>query len=86
MTSGLLTRVVPPAALGSRKAVHLLERNVLVARRIWLIVFSGFFEPLFYLFAVGVGIGELVGEVTGPGGVAVEYAAFVAPACWGRRP
>ena len=83
MTSGLLTRVVPPAALGSRKAVHLLERNVLVARRIWLIVFSGFFEPLFYLFAVGVGIGELVGEVTGPGGVAVEYAAFVAPGLLG---
>jgi lipooligosaccharide transport system permease protein len=51
-----------------------------VARQIWLIIASGFFESVFYLFAVGVGIGELVGDVAGPGGRPVEYAAFVAPA------
>ena len=28
----------------------IVERNVLVYRRTWLILFSGFFEPLFYLF------------------------------------
>jgi lipooligosaccharide transport system permease protein len=61
----------------------MLERNFLVYRRIWLIVFSGFFEPIFYLFSIGVGLGELVGDVVGPGGTPVEYAAFVAPALLG---
>lgn len=79
MTSGLVTRVVPPILLG-RRSVHLLERNVLVYRRAWMILFSGFFEPVFYLFSMGVGLAPLVGEVAGPGGRAVGYAAFVAPA------
>ena len=84
MTSrGLLTRVAPPVKIGSRRAVHLLERNLLVARQIWLIIFSGFFEPVFYLFAVGVGIGELVGDITAADGSSVSYAAFVAPALLG---
>lgn len=79
----LVARVVPPTAVGSRRARHLIERNLLVARQIWLVILSGFFEPVFYLFAVGVGIGELVGDGTGPGGVPIEYAAFVAPALLG---
>ena len=79
----LVARFVPPTAAGSRRARHLIERNLLVARQIWLVILSGFFEPVFYLFAVGVGIGELVGDVTGPGGVPIEYAAFVAPALLG---
>ena len=81
MTSGtLLARVVPVGMLGSRRARHLLERNVLVYRHAWMILFSGFFEPLFYLFSLGVGLGPLVGQVAGPGGRPVSYAAFVAPA------
>ncbi len=84
MTSqGLLTRVAPPVKLGSRRAVHLIERNLLVARQIWLIILSGFFEPVFYLFAVGVGIGELVGDITAADGTTISYAAFVAPALLG---
>jgi lipooligosaccharide transport system permease protein len=82
-SQSLLTRVVPPVKLGSRRAVHMLERNLLVARQIWLIILSGFFEPVFYLFAVGVGIGELVGDITGPGSEPISYAAFVAPALLG---
>ena len=81
--TGLVARVVPQVALGGRRAVHLLERNVLVARRIWLIIVSGFFESVFYLFGVGVGVGALIGDVTGPGGRVVPYAAFVAPALLG---
>jgi lipooligosaccharide transport system permease protein len=61
-------------------AVRLLERNWLVYRRIWIVVLSGFFEPIFYLFSIGIGIGELVGDVTGPNGMPVDYTAFVAPA------
>ncbi len=81
MTSGtLVTRIVPPTALPSKRAVHLLERNARVYRHAWMIIFSGFFEPLFYLFSIGVGLGELIGDLTGPGGEPVSYAAFVAPA------
>ena len=82
MTSGTLTsRVVPPFIPGS--ALRMLERSFLVYRRIWLLVVSGFFEPVFYLFSIGVGVGQLVGDVTGPNGQVIEYAAFVAPALLG---
>jgi lipooligosaccharide transport system permease protein len=60
-------------------ALRLVERNALVYRRGWILFVSGFFEPLFYLGSIGVGIGKLVGDVTGPGGNPVSYAAFVAP-------
>ncbi len=76
----LATRIVPPTALGSHRAKYLLERNILVYRRVWMILFSGFFEPVFYLFSIGVGLGRLVGDVVGPSGQPVTYAEFVAPA------
>jgi lipooligosaccharide transport system permease protein len=60
-------------------ALLLIERNVMVYRRTWLILFSGFFEPLFYLLALGVGLGSYVGEITFAGD-RFAYAAFVAPA------
>ncbi|WCC80306.1 ABC transporter permease [Cutibacterium equinum] len=44
------------------------------------IVFSGIVEPIFYLLAMGVGMGELMGSVTGPGGQPISYAAYIAPA------
>ncbi|MDP3984996.1 MAG: ABC transporter permease [Acidimicrobiia bacterium] len=58
----------------------MLERNLMVYRRLWLIIFSGFFEPVFYLLSVGVGVGVLVGDVSLSSGQVVSYAAFVAPA------
>ena len=76
----LVARVAPPALLGSGRARRLVERNLMVYRRTWLIIFSGFFEPFFYLLSIGVGVGALVGHVVGPGGQAVDYRAFVAPA------
>jgi lipooligosaccharide transport system permease protein len=76
----LLIRAIPPLPRGGRNAGRLLERNLMVYRHAWMVIFSGFFEPLFYLFSVGVGIGKLVGDVTGPGGTPIKYAAFVAPA------
>ncbi|CAN5832176.1 ABC transporter permease [soil metagenome] len=81
MSAGtLIARVVPPGMLAPRRARYLIERNLIVYRRIWMIVFSGFFEPVFYLFSIGVGIGRLVGEVSSTGGEpAVGYAMFVAP-------
>ena len=61
-------------------ALRLVERNVRVVRHAWLTVVSGFFEPVFFLFSLGVGLGALVGEVTTDAGRAVPYAVFVAPA------
>jgi lipooligosaccharide transport system permease protein len=71
---------VLPVGLGSRRAALLIERNILVSRNQWMMVFSGFFEPLFYLLSIGLGIGGLVGDVTGPNGEPISYAMFVAPA------
>jgi lipooligosaccharide transport system permease protein len=68
---------LPLPGLGAR---HLIERNVLVYKRIWLVIVSGAFEPLFYLLSLGFGLGAIVGDVTLPTGQVVSYAAFVAPA------
>jgi lipooligosaccharide transport system permease protein len=67
-------------ALGGRGSAHLIERHARVYRHTWLVLVSGVFEPLFYLLSIGVGIGHLVGGVTGPGGQVVGYSSFVAPA------
>lgn len=58
----------------------MLERNFLVYRHLWVIIFSGFFEPLFYLFAARVGLGELVGDVRSGAGEPISYTEFIAPA------
>lgn len=76
--------VTPPGLLGlvlrRPRARHVVTRNIMVYKRIWLPVFAGFLEPVFYLFAIGVGLGQLVGDVAAGGGEGVAYAAFVAPA------
>ena len=73
-------RILPPLSIGSRRAIHPFERSLYLYRRTWLVLASGFFEPLFYLFAIGFGIGGLVGTLPGPDGQPVPYAMFVAPA------
>jgi lipooligosaccharide transport system permease protein len=70
-----------PAVIGSfLRARRLVQRNLLVYRHSWMVIFSGFFEPLFYLLGIGYGLGTIVGEVTLADGRVVAYAAFVAPA------
>jgi lipooligosaccharide transport system permease protein len=77
--SGLLLRVIPPGVYVGR-ARMLVERAMVTNRRTWLPAVSGFFEPVFYLLALGVGFGKLVSVVTGPTGAPISYTAFVAPA------
>ena len=77
MTTLPVGRMLP---FGSRHSVHILERNRLVFRRGWMVIFTGFFEPLFYLLGIGFGLGSLVGSVQGPAGDLIPYAVFVAPA------
>ncbi|MBE1492788.1 ABC transporter permease [Plantactinospora soyae] len=65
----------------ARRSVSVAERNVAALRSAyWVVLISGFFEPLLYLLSIGVGVGALVGDLTLPGGEVVTYAAFVAPA------
>ena len=79
-TALLVTRVLPriPGARGSVGAV--VQRDLMAARRNWIVPLSGFFEPLFYLLSLGIGLGSLIGKVPGPGGHLVGYREFVAPA------
>jgi lipooligosaccharide transport system permease protein len=67
-------------ALGGRGSSRLIERHARAYRHAWLMLLSGVFEPLFYLLSIGVGIGGLVGRVTGPGGHLIGFTSFVAPA------
>ena len=78
--AGILGRIAPQLALGSRRSGRLIERNIYVYRRSWIIIFSGFFEPIFYLLGIGIGLGRLVGDMPGPGGGLITYTMFVAPA------
>jgi lipooligosaccharide transport system permease protein len=71
-------RITPLALLGRRNAARVLERNILVYRRSWIFIISGFFEPLFYLLSIGVGLSHLVGPISVDGKL-VPYTAFVAP-------
>jgi lipooligosaccharide transport system permease protein len=70
--------VVIPAGAGMGRVV--LERNIVVGRRLWRLMLSGFVEPVLYLFSLGVGLGALIGDVPVGGGRSVSYPVFVAPA------
>lgn len=51
----------------------------MATKAFWPVFLSGFFDPVFYLLAIGVGIGQLAGDVE-VAGIPVDYTAFVAPA------
>jgi lipooligosaccharide transport system permease protein len=72
----MLARSLP--MIGSRRSLRILERNALVYRAQWLMLLSGFFEPLFYLLSIGIGLNNLVGHLPVHGRI-ISYAAFVAP-------
>jgi lipooligosaccharide transport system permease protein len=55
-------------------ALRLVERNYVAYRRMWKVFATGFFEPLFWLLSVGVGVAVLVGDIDG-----LPYEVFVAP-------
>ena len=57
-----------------RRSVRMVQRNMLVYKHTWMVIVSGFFEPLFYLLGIGLGLGSIVPPING-----VAYGAFVAP-------
>ena len=70
---------VLPAGSYAGRSRALLVRSATASRRAWLTFVSGFFEPVFYLLAMGQGLGSLVGTLPGPDGAPISYAAFIAP-------
>jgi lipooligosaccharide transport system permease protein len=80
MVTLVLPRLISFEGAGRRSA-SVVERNATTLRTTyWLVMASGFLEPVLYLFSIGVGVGTLVGDLTLPDGRVVGYAAFVAPA------
>lgn len=57
---------------------EIVRRNYITYRTVWWVFLTGFLEPVFYLFSIGIGVGKLVAgfELNGQ---MIEYAAFVAP-------
>lgn len=71
-------RLLPAGSYAGRSRALLL-RSATASRRTWLAFVSGFFEPVFYLVAMGTGLGSIVGTLPGPDGAPISYAAFIAP-------
>ncbi len=74
-----VSRAVPiPAGAGLARMI--VERNITAFRHGWMTIVTGFTEPVFYLFSLGIGLGVLIRTVTTDNGTTVPYAMFVAPA------
>jgi lipooligosaccharide transport system permease protein len=75
-----------PSVLGRfdasvRRSGAVTRRNIAALRSAyWLVLISGFFEPLLYLLSIGLGVGALIRDLPLPDGRHVPYATFVAPA------
>jgi lipooligosaccharide transport system permease protein len=68
-------------ALYAGNARSVVRRGLLATKSTnYWVVLSGFFEPVFYLLSMGIGLGSLVGTVAASGGTQVSYAAYIAPA------
>ena len=62
-------------SLSARHALSIWQRNASLYRRTWKItVLPNFFEPVFYLTAIGIGVGAYITEMGG-----VSYIQFLAP-------
>ena len=90
ITQALITQAVaiaekrakrPGASVYSGRAMTMIERSLYAAKSSnWLIILSGFVEPVLYLMAFGFGIGQLIGDIQDGSGNPVSYAAYIAPA------
>jgi lipooligosaccharide transport system permease protein len=64
----------------SGRVLQLLERGYIAFKSsTYMIVISGFLEPVLYLLSFGYGIGKLLPTIS-VGGETIKYAAFIAPA------
>ncbi len=77
-------RITPTFMFGSRRSAKLIERNLYVYKHGWLVIFSGFFEPLFYLLGIGFGIGALRARIARRLGMEVREVEVELPFSAGR--
>ena len=80
--SGALAAAPLARGASPRRVLAVAERNAtrfLAGGSYWWVVITGLAEPLFYLGAIGWGVGVLVGDVALSDGRTVPYLAFVAP-------
>jgi len=56
----------------------LVLRNYVVYKSAWKLFLTGFLEPVFYLFSIGIGVGKLIPAFE-LNGQSIPYAEFVAP-------
>lgn len=83
MVTTMVARRLAGSELRGGRAAAVTERNVVAFRAggaYWWLVVSGLAEPLLYLFAIGWGVGALVGDVELADGQTVGYLTFLAPA------
>ena len=85
VTSEESAPVAPPprryGALYAGNARAVIRRGMTATRSTnWVMILSGFFEPIFYLLSLGVGLGAFVGTVQLHTGATVSYATYIAPA------
>lgn len=76
-------RGVTGEQLRLRRAAAVTEQGVALLRSdrgYWWLLLSGFVEPVFYLFAIGWGVGALVGNIPLADGRVVPYLTYLAPA------
>jgi lipooligosaccharide transport system permease protein len=52
----------------------MVQRSLVVYKHTWMVILTGFFEPLFYLLSLGIGLGAMVPDLDG-----ISYRAFVVP-------
>jgi lipooligosaccharide transport system permease protein len=83
LTTLLAARLRHGDVISPDRIASVIQRNVGALRSgppYYLMVVSGFFEPLLYLLSIGVGVGALIGDLTLPDGRTLSYERFVAPA------
>jgi lipooligosaccharide transport system permease protein len=73
-------RGMPAEGIYSGRAHVVLERSWLQFKSsAWMVVLSGFIEPLLNLVVFGFGVGNFIGNIELSNGTSVSYAAFVVP-------
>ena len=82
-----MTTITKAPARGGVRALYsgnvgaVVGRGLLATRSTnWIIILTGVFEPIFYLLALGIGLGSYISGVTDAQGNQIPYAAFIAPA------
>ena len=70
----------PGESIYAGRSRAVLERSWIAFKSsTWMVVLSGFVEPLLNLVVFGYGVGNFIGKIELTNGTSVSYAAFVVP-------